>query len=172
MKPTILVTILALAGPASAQPTERDPGPLLSTSQVRSPPPPPVADPEYWLTVGPFVTSRGFGIRVQHDLLAGSTWSAGLAGSLVPDGESVMGVDVPLAVGVAYVARTSPLVGPFRLRAQLGLGGQVGSTTSIVVEGALLASAPFGHHFAVVAGPILEVSGDATAMMFVGVQHR
>jgi hypothetical protein len=153
---------------------------------------------QQWFTLGVLgpSTSDATGVRLQVDLWGTRAWSIGIGGSLVQRGDQVMGVSVPLASGVVYLAHTNALVGPFHLRLQAGFGSEVSASatessvvaneslagvmsTSPIVEGAIFVDADLGDHWGLAAGPIAQYASapatgyDAsTYVLFAGIQHR
>ncbi len=149
MKPLIVLTLLARV--AVAEPTER---------QVTVPEP-----TDGGFALGALVTTSGDpGLRIQTDVLGGGThWSLGLAGTVID--HASMGMDTPLASGLVYLAHTRTL-GPIQLRAQFGI------STSAALEDALLVSVPLVTRWAIIAGPIAQVTGGITVMGFAGLLYR
>lgn len=145
---------------------------------------------ETYLTLGLLSSPAGgsFGLRAQLDLLSVAGLSLGAGGTLFAGG--VRGVDPQSykASAVAYAAYTAPLFRNFKLRGQLGFGGDITleqdattmmatTTRSQIFEGSLFLSGRANHDWSVLGGPILQrtvstQSPDSTVMVFVGLQRR
>lgn len=150
---------------------------------------------ESWTAFGFLEDRAGHkGGRLQVDLLGGEHLALGIAASMLDVGDQVMSVTVPRASGVVYAAATFQILGPLHVRAQLGYGGAVSASasedaqtmavttttsTSRVLEGALLGHLELGASWAVFGGPVVQsmatplpnATGTA-GLLVLGLQHR
>jgi hypothetical protein len=143
-----------------------------------------------WLTLGGITTIRGgVGARAQIDLIERGHWTLGASGEWLDSG-GTRGRDQMEAMGhsgkaALYIARTGTL-GPFEIRAQIGAGAEL-STSSSIMDGPAAVLAPFveagvfanlrlGSDWGLVGGPILDISATkdqpANLTLFLGLQHR
>lgn len=136
-----------------------------------------------WLTLGAVGTDRAeVGVRAQADILAGRTWSLGLAGGWRDDRDADVG-QIRAVVGATYSS------GRISLRGQLGIGANIttrgdrmdrddemstrGLEITPAIEAAVLAKLQITQTWGLVGGPIVETStAQRTALsVFLGVQR-
>ena len=141
---------------------------------------------ERYLTLGLLTAPAGgwFGLRAQLDLVSFAGLSLGAAGTLFGRGDGTGITDATLRMtGVGFVAYTAPLGGRYKLRAQLGWGGELDvvpdtttkmatTTRETLVEGAVQMIVRGNHDWSFAAGPIVQANGTTTVMLFAGLERR
>lgn len=141
---------------------------------------------ERYLTLGLLTAPSGgwVGLRASLDLVAAAGFTLGAAGTLFAHGDGTSITDAALKIsGVGFVAYTLPIFDRYKLRAQLGYGGELDvvpdtttrmatTTREMLVEGALQVIVRGNHDWSFTAGPIVQDNGSTTVMLFAGLERR
>jgi hypothetical protein len=165
-----LLVIPVMAAAAAAQPITHPADSLADRLQpTTTPSDDPVVEPRHLWTLGVLAADHDrYGLRLQADLFSAGGWSLGVAGVAMQADTSLMSTPNTFAAG-AYVARTADLLGPLRWRAQLGANI---ATTSSYVDAAVMAELRLGSRAGIVGGPIVQLGGPDTLVMFAGLELR
>ena len=165
-----LLAIPMMAAPAAAQPSTHPADGLADRLQpTATPSDEPVVEPRHLWTLGVLATDQNrYGLRLQADLFSAGGWSLGVDGVAMQADPSLMSTPDTFAAG-AYVARTADLLGPLHWRAQLGANI---ATTASYVDAAVMAELRFGSRAGVIGGPIVQLGGPDSVVMFAGIELR